>query len=105
MRLMRAGLTQTVLAERLGKPPSFVAKYELGERRLNVLEFLDIAAAVGFDPGELIGALERGARGPTAVGCLTAVHPRRSFNQKSRATRSYTREGPLVRQWSVAERA
>jgi transcriptional regulator with XRE-family HTH domain len=26
-----AGLTQTVLAERLGKPPSYVAKYELGE--------------------------------------------------------------------------
>ena len=30
-----AGLTQTVLAGRLGKPPSYVAKYELGERRLD----------------------------------------------------------------------
>jgi transcriptional regulator with XRE-family HTH domain len=49
-----AGLTQTVLAQRLGKPPSFVAKYELGERRLDLLEYLDIAAAIDFDPYELI---------------------------------------------------
>ena len=52
-----AGLTQTVLAARLGKPPSYVAKYELGERRLDVLEYLDIAAATGFDPREPLGEL------------------------------------------------
>lgn len=51
------GLTQTVIAERLGKPPSYVAKYELGERRLDVLEFLDVAAAIGFDPCDLIRSL------------------------------------------------
>ena len=45
-----AGLTQTVVAERLGKPPSYVAKYEGGDRRLDVLEFLDVAAAIGIDP-------------------------------------------------------
>jgi transcriptional regulator with XRE-family HTH domain len=47
-RRKAAGLTQTVLAERLGKPPSYVAKYEGGDRRLDVLEFLDVAAAIGF---------------------------------------------------------
>ena len=52
-----ARLTQTVLAQRLSKPPSYVAKYELGERRLDLLEFLDVAAAIGFDPGELIRSL------------------------------------------------
>ena len=52
-----AGLTQTVLAARLGKPPSYVAKYELGERRLDVLEYLDVAAAIGFDPRELLTVL------------------------------------------------
>lgn len=56
-RRKAAGLTQTVLAQRLGKPPSYVAKYELGERRLDLLEFLDTAAAIGFDPGEVIRAL------------------------------------------------
>ena len=59
-RRKAAGLTQTVVAERLGKPPSYVAKYELGERRLDLLEFLDVAAAIGFDPGELIRSLEAG---------------------------------------------
>ena len=54
-RRKAAGLTQTVLADRLGKPPSYVAKYELGERRLDVLEYLDIAAAIGFDPREPLG--------------------------------------------------
>jgi transcriptional regulator with XRE-family HTH domain len=38
-RRKTTGLTQTVVAERLGKPPSFVAKYEGGDRRLDVLEF------------------------------------------------------------------
>lgn len=54
-----AGLTQTVVAKRLGKPPSYVAKYEGCDRRLDVLEFLDIAAAIGFDPHGVIRALKR----------------------------------------------
>ena len=54
-----AGLTQTVVAERLGKPPSYVAKYEGGDRRLDVLEFLDVAAAIGFDPCEPIRSLSQ----------------------------------------------
>jgi transcriptional regulator with XRE-family HTH domain len=52
-----AGLTQAAVAQRLGKPPSYVAKYEGGDRRLDLLEYLDVAAAVGFDPRELIQAL------------------------------------------------
>ena len=52
-----AGLTQTVVAERLGKPPSYVAKYEGGDRRFDVLEYLDVATAIGFDPSALIRAL------------------------------------------------
>lgn len=53
------GLSQAELAGRLGKPPSFVAKYELGERRLDLLEIIDIAAAVGFDACDLVHALEQ----------------------------------------------
>ena len=58
-RRKAAGLTQTVVADRLGKPPSYVAKYEGGDRRLDVLEFLDVAAAIGFDPCRLIRSLLR----------------------------------------------
>jgi transcriptional regulator with XRE-family HTH domain len=54
-----AGLTQTVVARRLGKPPSYVAKYEGGDRRLDVLEFLDVAAVIGFDPCRLLKSLKR----------------------------------------------
>ena len=54
-----AGLTQTVVAERLGKPPSYVAKYEGGDRRLDVLEYLDVAAAIGFDPYSVLRSLRR----------------------------------------------
>jgi len=59
MQRKAAGLTQTVVAKRLAKPPSYVAKYEGGDRRLDVLEFIDVAAAIGFDPGKLIRILLR----------------------------------------------
>ncbi len=49
-----AGLTQAKLATRLRRPQSFVAKYENAERRLNVIEFLHIARAIGFDPCALL---------------------------------------------------
>lgn len=52
------GLTQTQVAERLGKPPSYVAKVELGERRLDVLEFLDLAEAIGFDACDVMRRVE-----------------------------------------------
>lgn len=45
-----AGLTQQELADLLGRPQSFVAKYENGERRLDVVEFLEIAEHLDADP-------------------------------------------------------
>jgi transcriptional regulator with XRE-family HTH domain len=51
------GLTQTQVAERLGRPQSFVAKYEGGERRLDVIEFLDVADALGADPCQVLSDL------------------------------------------------
>ena len=52
-----AGLTQAEVAGRLRKPQSFVAKYENGERRLDVLEFVALCQAIEADPVELLGAL------------------------------------------------
>lgn len=43
---LNAGLSQQQVAERLGQPQSYVAKIELGERRLDVVEFLELTAAL-----------------------------------------------------------
>jgi len=43
-----ASLSQQGLAQRLGKPQSFVSKYESGERRLDILEVLLVCQAVGM---------------------------------------------------------
>lgn len=51
-----AGMSQTVLAEKLSKPQQFVSRYELGERRLDIVEFVDVARAVGIDPLEELSA-------------------------------------------------
>jgi transcriptional regulator with XRE-family HTH domain len=53
-----AALTQTDLAKKLGRPQSFVSKFENGERRLDVVEFLEVARALGTDPHGLIRDLE-----------------------------------------------
>ena len=49
-----AGIVQQELADRLGKPQSFVAKVERGERRIDVIEFVAIAKAIGRDPIRLL---------------------------------------------------
>jgi transcriptional regulator with XRE-family HTH domain len=50
----QAGLTQQQVAQRLRRPQSFVSAYESGDRRVTVLEFLQIARATGADPCELL---------------------------------------------------
>lgn len=44
------GLSQRTLAVRLQKAHSFVAKIEVGERRVTVGDFVMIARAIGADP-------------------------------------------------------
>jgi transcriptional regulator with XRE-family HTH domain len=53
----KAGLTQAEVAERLGRPQSFVAKYEGGERRLDVVEFIAVAKALKANPVRMMLAL------------------------------------------------
>jgi transcriptional regulator with XRE-family HTH domain len=50
----KAGMTQQQLADRLGRPQSFVAKYEGGERRIDVVEFIAIARALDMDPARAV---------------------------------------------------
>ena len=54
----KAKLTQAEVAEQLGRPQSFVAKYEGGERRLDVIEFMLVASVLGADPAKLMRKLQ-----------------------------------------------
>lgn len=59
----KAGLRQADVAERLKKLQSFVSKYESGERRLDVLELLDVCEAIGLSLSAFTKKLERRLRG------------------------------------------
>lgn len=53
------GLTQAEVATCLGRPQSFVAKYEGGERRLDVIEFIEVIEALSADPCDVLTELRR----------------------------------------------
>lgn len=53
------GMTQEALAAKLGRPQSFVAKFEGGERRLDVIEFLRIAKLLKADYQTILKEVER----------------------------------------------
>lgn len=44
------GLSQQEVADRLGRPQTYVSKCELGTRRMDLIEFLEMAEVIGFDP-------------------------------------------------------
>ncbi len=56
----KAGATQADLARAVGRPQSFVAKYEGRERRLDVAEYILIARELGADPYKLLRSAENG---------------------------------------------
>ena len=53
-----AKITQVELAKKLGRPQSFVSKYEMRERLLDMAEFVSIARILGADPYRLLRASE-----------------------------------------------
>lgn len=67
-----AGLTQHQLAKTLGKPQSFVSNFERGQRRIDILELLRIADALGADPPQLFAEI------------LTALGRRSSHKRRRR---------------------
>ena len=52
-RLQR-GWSQKELATKLGKPQSYVSKYETGERRIDFIETLRIARVLDLDIAALV---------------------------------------------------
>ena len=51
-------LTQAELGRLLSQDQTFVSKFERGVRHLSVIEFLDVAAALGIDPIPLFSKLK-----------------------------------------------
>lgn len=51
------GLAQSDVAERLGEHQSWVARLESGQRRLDVVELLIVAKAIGFDAAKMVRRL------------------------------------------------
>jgi transcriptional regulator with XRE-family HTH domain len=54
----KANLTQSEVSTRLCRPQSFVAKYEGGERRLDVVEFVKVCKALDVDPHAVLAELQ-----------------------------------------------
>ena len=53
------GFTQMQVADRLRRPQSFIAKYEAGERRLSILDFVAVCRALDLDPEATLAAIVR----------------------------------------------
>ena len=82
-RRKKAGLTQVEVAEKLGRYQSFIASVESGQRRIDVVELLDFAAAIGFDPRD-------------AIKKLRAVNSKRSALSGAKANRLAGSSGRFV---------
>ena len=54
----RAGIKQSDLAAKLGLPASYLSKIENGTRRLDVIELIRIAEAMGVDPADIVRDIE-----------------------------------------------
>jgi len=53
-------LSQSELAGRLGRPQQFVSRFELSKRRLDIIEYVDVATNLDLDPpSELAKILEK----------------------------------------------
>jgi transcriptional regulator with XRE-family HTH domain len=54
-----AELSQVELAKKLKRPQSFVSKYEIGERRLDLVELREICQALGISLVKLTSQFEK----------------------------------------------
>ncbi len=55
----KAELTQWEVADRLKRNQSIIATLESGQRRIDVVEFLELAEVIGCDPAKLINRLRK----------------------------------------------
>lgn len=79
-----AGLTQQELAEKLRRPQSFVAKYENGERRIDVVEFVALARALDVSPVALLRRLVEATSPGKDARVKLALHRQRAAKKLER---------------------
>jgi hypothetical protein len=54
-----AGLRQIDLAKRLGRTQSYVSNIEIGQKRIALIELIEWAETIGFDPEEAIAEIAK----------------------------------------------
>lgn len=57
-RRKKAGLRQVDLAAKLGVYQSWVTHLESGQRRIDVIELIELGRVMGFDPADIIRKLK-----------------------------------------------
>jgi HTH-type transcriptional regulator/antitoxin HipB len=55
----RAGLSQAQVARALGRHQPFIDTLESGQRRIDVVELIELAEAIGFDPARLLKKVQK----------------------------------------------
>ena len=65
LRKDKAGLTQAELSRALGKPQSYVSKYEIGERNLDYVEVMEICKVLHISPEKFNTLYEQKTQRPT----------------------------------------
>lgn len=55
----KAGIKQVELAKHLGKSQTWVARMENGGRRVDVIEFMELAELIGFNAPKVIRQLQK----------------------------------------------
>lgn len=58
-RRKSAGLRQVDLAKRLSRTQSYVSNIEIGQKRIALIELVEWAEALGFDPEEAITKISK----------------------------------------------
>jgi transcriptional regulator with XRE-family HTH domain len=82
---LAAGLTQTAVAQALGRPQSYVSKTESGERRLDPIELAALAGLYGKPVGFFVAeAVHSGASLSTERRSPFGARPRRKSRAKRR---------------------
>jgi transcriptional regulator with XRE-family HTH domain len=56
----QAGIRQVQLAKQLKRSQTWIARVESGQRRLDVIELIELAEAIGFDAPGMVAAVQKG---------------------------------------------